>query len=180
MNSSGSISPNSEYLDLHYSRPSQCVIVRFRRWIQPIEYVDEVYYRRSVDPDYSKVRFSDDLVTCSDLVVCSSSPMAFLNLARWNSGHTGSDWDRICALHLPSGRLAPVLDRGNLRVPSGYVGGWIASLIDADATGTILTCRVALALPTGPDSQTIQYMVSEVDLSTGGLNTLVQLSTPFG
>lgn len=173
------IEPESEFISLQYNRPADCLIAYFRRVTETLSPVHELYYRRSRDPDYTKVDLGSNRIACWDPISCRGKPFVLLNLMRWDEKFMSANWTSVSRLSLIDGNVTPLIDSNTLKIPSGSSRGWVASLLDIDDECKILTCKLALDCIVPPDSSEVEYSVSEVDLTTGQIDKKIVLRGAF-
>ena len=173
------IEPGSEFRMLLYNRPSNCVVAQFLRLTEQQIGINDLYYRKSADSDYVRAANHEPRISYCDPVSCKGEPYVFFNIVEWDKGGTGYDWISVARLSLPDGKVVPLLSSDGLRLPDGCIRGWIASILDANEDGTVLTCRLALEFATQPHCSKVEYSVSDLNLATGEHKPLITLPGVF-
>jgi len=171
--------PGSECIKVLYNRPSSCIVAQFLRVTQRKIPLNELYYRRSSDSDYTKVENHDPFGSYCDPVSCKGKPYVFFNIVKWGKGGVGFDWASVAKLSLPDGIITRPVDRDRLKLPAGSTRGWIASLLDVNEEGTVVTCTLAFETTTHPHSGKVEYAISDLDLATGEHVRLAALPNVF-
>lgn len=178
---SSAFEPESEVIKLLYNRSSGCLVAQLRRPAGEHVAIDELYHRRSADVDYCKVLVPAARSSCWDPVSCRSRPFVFFNTVQWDPNWTGTEWISISRLSLPNGEVTSVVDSTLLQRPSGCIRAWVASILDVDDEGAIITCRLGLEYEsaTRAHSSSVEYSVSEVDVASGKSKVLAILPNVF-
>lgn len=173
---SDAIEPGSECIQLLYNKPSNTIVAQFRRMASSGLPIEELYLRVASELEYRKVVGSDAQITCWDPLSCGHKPFVIFNA--FKLGGAGGDWVSVSRIDLPRGNVKRLIDRSTLRLPDHFTAGWIASILDIDSEGRTILCR--LALETERDGVgSVQYFVSEIDVTTGGISNLATLPNVF-
>lgn len=168
--------PESECIKLLYNKPSTTLIAHFRRVAGNGLPIEELYLRAAGETEYRKVAGGDAQITCWDPVSCGRKPFVIFNAFKLSG--PGADWVSISQIDLPRGSVKRLIDRSTLKVPSNFKAGSIASILDIDDEGCTILCRLALESEQGSEVS-VQYFVSEIDVSTGDISILVPLPNVF-
>jgi hypothetical protein len=169
--------PESECVKLLYNKPADTVIAQFRRIGGDGLPREELFLRPSHGSEYRKVRIADPQITCWDPLSCSRQPFVIFNAMRLN-GSTGGDWAGISRVILPAGEVELLLNPRDLQVPTGYSSSWIAQILDVDADGSAVVCRLALEVEQGNTTK-VDYFVSEVTVASGSVANVAPLPNVF-
>jgi hypothetical protein len=135
------VTGESRYIKLLYSEGAGVLLAQFERDVGR-DSVRSLYIRERDGADYRRVYGGDDLRTAHDVVLRTTSTIAFfLVMVRRDDSYGGYDIERIARLDLCTGQVTTALDMETYSKKND--DGWVSDLIDVEDDDRTLLCRTA-------------------------------------
>jgi hypothetical protein len=82
----------------------------------------------------------------------------------------GGDWFGIERFNLRTHEHQIVMDETTMRLPPGFVGGWVSCIMSVSAGGALAVCQVGLNM-----GGKVRYFVCELEIPGGGTTLIAEL-----
>jgi hypothetical protein len=179
---------------LLYNGPSQSlVVVMQREFGNTGPPVRRLYYRRLPGSTYEPISLRHEHESHEYAHSCEAAPYLIFNEMRFEDRPPspeylkgivkkkwlpprgwGADWIGIRRVNLVTGEDKRLIEAETLNVPSPYVRGWVAEILNVASDGSLAVCKVGLDI-----GGRLDYSVFEVSLTEGLRRKLADLPHTF-
>jgi hypothetical protein len=128
---------------------------------------------------YRRLTRRSEHLSFEDPVTPLRRPFVFANVWKWSRRLKGADWAFLAEISLRTRQLRRILSESDLVVPRPYYRAWLSVLHHASPDGRHLICSITLQRQTGKDSSTVDYWLSDLDLTTKRFRRLDLLKGTF-
>lgn len=163
--------------DIAYNAPSRTLVAVLRslRFVEPEDL--RVFVRRVDEGAYREVVLPDELASVSDIVTCSETSEAYMNVMKWSdASRTSADFFGHFRLLLPEGVLHRLPDPFDPHDPDTSMFIWqlVGPSSDARELHVIVGRPAAVAIP--PEiGYRMGYYLAALSVETGALSTIAEL-----